>query len=84
MDFIEGQDLAHIIARSGPLPEAQALAWIDQVCHALEYLHSQQPPIIHRDIKPQNIKVTSNGQVFLVDLASPSWVAQASRRRPAR
>jgi len=34
---------------------------------ALEYLHSQKPPIIHRDIKPQNIKVTPQGQVLLVD-----------------
>ena len=67
MDYIEGQDLAHIIARNGPLLESQALAWIGQVCNALEYLHSQQPPIIHRDIKPQNIKVTPNGQVYLVD-----------------
>ena len=67
MDYIEGEDLAQIVARNGPLPEAQALAWINQVCDALEYLHSLQPPIIHRDIKPQNIKVTSTGQVFLVD-----------------
>ncbi len=67
MDFVEGQDLAHVLARSGPLPEAQALVLIGQVCDALEYLHSQQPPIIHRDVKPQNIKVTPNGQVFLVD-----------------
>jgi len=67
MDFIEGDDLAHIIARGGPLPEAQAIAWISQACSALEYLHTQDPPIIHRDIKPQNIKVTPKGQVFLVD-----------------
>jgi len=67
MDFIEGEDLAHIIAQSGPLPEDEAVAWISQACNALEYLHSQQPPIIHRDIKPQNIKVTSEGKVYLVD-----------------
>jgi serine/threonine-protein kinase len=67
MDYIEGDDLAHIIARGGPLLEAQAIAWISQACNALEYLHTQQPPIIHRDIKPQNIKVTPKGVVFLVD-----------------
>lgn len=67
MDYIEGEDLAHIVAASGPLPEDEAVAWIRQACSALEYLHSQQPPIIHRDIKPQNIKVTSEGKVYLVD-----------------
>ncbi len=67
MDYIEGDDLAHIITRGGPLPEAQAIAWISQACNALEYLHTQQPPIIHRDIKPQNIKVTSQGRIYLVD-----------------
>jgi methionine-rich copper-binding protein CopC len=67
MDFIEGEDLAQLVARTGPLPETLALSYINQVCDALEYLHSLQPPIIHRDIKPQNIKVTPTGQVFLVD-----------------
>ncbi len=67
MDYIEGEDLAQIVSRTGPLPEKQAVAWVVQVCGALDYLHSRQPPIIHRDIKPQNIKVTPEGQVFLVD-----------------
>jgi len=68
MDFIPGDDLGQIIARGGPVPEARAIAWMEQACSALEYLHSQKPPIIHRDVKPQNIKVTPQGQVFLVDL----------------
>ena len=67
MDYIEGEDLGQILQRTGPLDEARALAWIDQVCDALAYLHSRTPPIIHRDIKPGNIKITPNGQVFLVD-----------------
>jgi len=67
MDFVEGQDLGQAIASQRTVPEAQAIAWIGQVCDALEYLHNQQPPIIHRDVKPQNIRVTSKGQVFLVD-----------------
>lgn len=69
MDFIEGQDLAElIINRRTPLPEAQALTWMIQVCQAVAYLHSQRPrPIIHRDIKPPNIKITPAGQAVLVD-----------------
>ncbi len=68
MDFVEGEDLEHRLARNGgPLPEAQVVAWLSQVCDALEYLHSQQPPVIHRDIKPANIKVTPAGKAVLVD-----------------
>lgn len=68
MDFVEGQNLAQILAqRGGPLTEQEALAWIGQIGQALNYLHQQQPPIIHRDIKPQNIIVTPNGQAILVD-----------------
>ena len=67
MDYVEGEDLGQILQRAGALDEARAVAWIDQVCDALVYLHSQVPPIIHRDIKPGNIKITPQGRVFLVD-----------------
>ncbi len=68
MDFVEGDDLQAMLDRAkGPLPENQALDWILQVCDALGYLHSQQPPIIHRDVKPANIKITPQGQAILVD-----------------
>lgn len=67
MDYIAGQDLDQIIAEQGALPEAQVLPWIAQVMDALEYLHGQDPPIIHRDVKPDNIKLTSDGRAVLVD-----------------
>ena len=65
MDYIEGEDLRCLVARKGPIAEAQALSWIDQVLDALEYLHRCQ--VIHRDVKPANVKITPQGQVFLVD-----------------
>jgi serine/threonine protein kinase len=67
MDYIDGEDMAQILVQKGPLSETEAIAWIGQVCNALGYLHRHNPPIVHRDIKPQNIKVTPKGQVFLVD-----------------
>lgn len=68
MDFIEGEDLQATLDRlQRPLPEAQVLAWIDQVCDALEYLHAQNPPVIHRDVKPANIKIAPKGKAVLVD-----------------
>jgi len=56
-----------MLKRAGPLSEATALAWICQIMNALEYLHRQQPPIIHRDVKPGNIKITPEGKAVLVD-----------------
>ena len=68
MDFIEGYDLQTILDRIGqPLAEKQVVAWIDQICDALGFLHTQNPPIIHRDVKPANIKITPNGHAMLVD-----------------
>ena len=66
MDFVEWQDLGEMLM-NGPLPEARVLPWIIQVCDALIYLHSQNPPVIHRDIKPGNIKITPDGRAILVD-----------------
>lgn len=68
MDYIEGQDLQAMLSQHPRgLPKEQVLPWIAQVCDALQYLHSQTPPVVHRDIKPANIKITSKGQAVLVD-----------------
>ncbi len=74
MEFIEGQTLEELRVLAGEqLPEMQALGWITQVLDALIYIHRQNPPVIHRDIKPTNIKVTPpdenapQGRAMLVD-----------------
>jgi serine/threonine protein kinase len=68
MEYIEGADLGTLIKqRGGWFPAADVLSWADQLLDALEYLHTQQPPVVHRDIKPQNIKRTARGQIFLLD-----------------
>lgn len=65
MDFIAGEDLRAMVKRTGPLQESQMLAWIMQICDALTYLHSQS--VIHRDVKPANIRITPTGKAVLVD-----------------
>jgi serine/threonine protein kinase/roadblock/LC7 domain-containing protein len=67
MDFVEGEDLEQMVERLGPVPEAQALTWMAQICDALGYLHNQPSPVIHRDIKPANIKINPQGKAMLVD-----------------
>ena len=67
MDFIEGEDLRERIERQGTLSEREALLIGASVCEALSYMHSRTPPVIHRDIKPGNIKITPSGEAVLVD-----------------
>jgi serine/threonine protein kinase len=73
MQYIEGEDLSAILKREGAFPVEDVLRWIDSLLAALDFLHSQDPPIIHRDIKPQNLKLTPRGDIILLDfgLAKP-------------
>lgn len=67
MEFVEGDDLAKIISQhKKPFPAEVVLGWAAQLLDALEYLHSQPTPVMHRDIKPHNIKVIG-GRLFLLD-----------------
>jgi serine/threonine protein kinase len=65
MAYVDGESLAHRIAREGGLPEGQVLAWAHQLLDALAYCHRHG--VIHRDIKPQNVVITSEENAILVD-----------------
>ncbi len=68
MDFIEGQTLeAYVGQRGGFLPANEVLQIGLQLCNVLEYLHTRQPPIIFRDLKPENVMVAPDGQLSLID-----------------
>ncbi|MBN2556175.1 MAG: serine/threonine-protein kinase [Anaerolineales bacterium] len=67
MDFIQGEDLREQLERDGPLGEDEVLPWFLQICDALAYLHNRKPLILHRDIKPGNIKIMPDGRAILVD-----------------
>ena len=68
MQFIPGDDLATLLERDKkPFPVQDVLQWADRLLDALDYLHTHEPPIIHRDIKPQNMKLTARGEIVLLD-----------------
>jgi serine/threonine protein kinase len=68
MEHISGDDLSKRIEANGkPFPLSWVMFWADQLLDALSYLHSHEPPIIHRDIKPQNLKLTDENHIVLLD-----------------
>lgn len=71
MDYVPGPDLHQMAAdarRQGRfLDQDTVLTWGTQLSDALSYLHHQAPPVLHRDVKPANIKLTPEGLVKLVD-----------------
>jgi predicted Ser/Thr protein kinase len=86
MNYIEGQTLEELLKTlpDGRLPVKQALKIVMQLCDVLGYLHSQEPAIIFRDVKPGNIMVTRRGQLYLIDfgIARRYRVGQAKDTGP--
>src|SRR6478672_2571751 len=83
MQFIPGYDLSQMMARKqGPFLPDQVLTWGDQLLDALDYLHTQDPQIIHRDIKPQNLKLTARGQIILLDFGLAKGQTSEISRAP--
>lgn len=67
MDYIEGRSLDVILKEKGARPEEDVISWSRQLAEALRYLHSQNPPIIYRDMKPSNIMLKPDGNVKIID-----------------
>lgn len=67
MDYIEGESLLKILDLYGPQPQELAAGWMMDICGVLDYLHSQTPPIIYRDMKPSNIMLRPDGTVKVID-----------------
>lgn len=67
MDYIEGQSLDQILEQNGAQPQELVIDWAKQLCDVLRYLHSQNPPIIYRDMKPANVMLKPEGNLKVID-----------------
>jgi serine/threonine protein kinase len=68
MEYIDGSTLEELLEHNRrPFSEYHVLDWAEQLCNVLKYLHSQNPPIIFRDMKPGNIMLTYDGSIKLID-----------------
>jgi eukaryotic-like serine/threonine-protein kinase len=84
MEHISGDDLSKRLESAGkPFPLSWVMFWADQLLDALNYLHSHEPPIIHRDIKPQNLKLTDDNHIVLLDFGLSKDFDTTSKSEPA-
>jgi len=67
MDYIEGCNLDQYVKRYGALPQKQVVRWLRQLCEVIAYLHKQKPAVVHCDLKPQNIMITMEGDICVID-----------------
>ena len=67
MDYISGHTLGEYITTRTAVPEQTVISWLEQLTNVLQYLHGQNPQILHCDIKPDNIIINENGEAVLID-----------------
>ena len=70
MELIDGADLRRLVKEHGPQSEADVAQWALQLADILAYLHAQQPPVVHRDLSPDNLMLRESGELCLIDFGA--------------
>lgn len=70
LDYLNGQDLRQLVLQNGPRRQDQVLQMAEQICAVMRYLHNQEPAIIHRDLTPDNMVMTNDGSVVIIDFGA--------------
>ncbi|MEN3333037.1 MAG: eukaryotic-like serine/threonine-protein kinase [Blastocatellia bacterium] len=92
MEYIAGNDFGVIlekrrekiapIGEAKPFEVSEVIQWAEQLLDALDYLHTLPEPVVHRDIKPQNLKLAGRNQIILLDFGlakgKPQWMSRVT------
>jgi eukaryotic-like serine/threonine-protein kinase len=70
IEYRSGQDLSQFIKQNGAQREEKVLTWALEICEILEYLHAQEPAIIHRDVTPDNLILDASGSLVMIDFGA--------------
>jgi serine/threonine-protein kinase len=79
LEYVNGQDLRQFVKQNGAQKEAQVLEWAVQLTGILKYLHEQDPPVIHRDVSPDNLVLREDGSLVVIDFgAANEFISKAT------
>lgn len=70
LDYVNGRDLRQIVKQNGRVRQFQVVDWARQIADILNYLHGQEPPILHRDLTPDNLVVRDDGSIVVIDFGA--------------
>jgi predicted Ser/Thr protein kinase len=67
IEYIQGRSLRTVVEEEGKMGADRVCALLEQMCEILEYLHCLEPPVVHRDFTPENLMLTTDGKLKLID-----------------
>jgi serine/threonine protein kinase len=86
LEFIRGQDLLKIMEGGGnkPFPVEQVVEWAKSICDVLTHMHNQSPPLVHRDLKPDNVMLLEDGKTIkMIDFGTARDLGRTAKDRQA-
>lgn len=78
LEYVHGEDLRQLVQENGALKEERVKELAAEIAQILDYMHSQAPPILHRDITPENLVLNDNGKVVLIDFGAANNFLQTA------
>ncbi|MBZ0185136.1 MAG: serine/threonine protein kinase [Candidatus Obscuribacterales bacterium] len=79
IDYLNGQDIQQLVKQNGPRSEIETIGFALQIASIMKYLHEQDPPVIHRDLTPDNLVVTEDGSIVVIDFgAANEFIGKAT------